>query len=90
MKGLLGCKILFTGEGLLINPCSSVHTFCMNMPIDVVFLNSENIIIKIKSNLKPQRMVMTWNAVSVLELGEGQAQKSGLRIGDHLLWEKTA
>ena len=90
MKGLLGCKKISEGEGLLIDPCNSVHTFFMKMDIDVVFLNREDIIVKIKSNLKPRRMAMSWKAATVLELGAGQVARSGLKLGDHLGWEKAA
>lgn len=88
-RGLLGYTVLGEGEGLLIVPCSSVHTFFMKMPIDVVFLNRDNIIVKMKRNLKPQRFVMSRKASSVLEIKAGQTDRSGLKTGDHLVWEKT-
>ena len=36
--GLMGVWPLPMGEGLHIEPCTSVHTFFMKMPIDLVFL----------------------------------------------------
>jgi hypothetical protein len=88
-KGLLGCKSLMQGEGLLISPCNSIHTFFMLFPIDVVFLNKKNMITKIIRTMKPFRFGMAFNSSSVLELMAGQADRSGMQPGDYLLWEKV-
>jgi uncharacterized membrane protein (UPF0127 family) len=37
LKGLLGKEYMSDGEGLLISPCSSVHTMGMKICIDVVY-----------------------------------------------------
>lgn len=88
-KGLLGCKSLMQGEGLLITPCNSVHTFFMFFSIDLVFLNKKNMITKIISEIKPFRFGMAINSSSVLELMAGQAKMSGMQPGDYLIWEKV-
>ena len=41
MRGLLGRDGLEQGEGLLLRPASSIHTFFMRFPIDAVFLDRE-------------------------------------------------
>ena len=41
MRGLLGRRGLESGEGLLLRPTGSVHTFFMRFPIDAVFLSRE-------------------------------------------------
>lgn len=38
LKGLLGRSRMAENHGMLIAPCSSIHTFFMRFPIDVVFL----------------------------------------------------
>lgn len=88
-KGLLGCKSLMQGEGLLISPCNSIHTFFMRFPIDVVFLNKKNMITKIIRAMKPFRFGMAVNSSFVLELMAGQADMSGMQPGDYLIWEKV-
>jgi hypothetical protein len=88
-KGLLGCKSLMQGEGLLISPCNSIHTFFMLFPIDIVFLNKKNMITKIIRTMKPFRFGMALNSSSVLELMAGQTDMSGMQPGDYLLWEKV-
>jgi uncharacterized membrane protein (UPF0127 family) len=77
------------GEGLLISPCNSIHTFFMLFPVDVVFLNKKNMITKIIRIMKPFRFGMALNSSSVLELMAGQADMSGMQPGDYLLWEKV-
>jgi Uncharacterized ACR, COG1430 len=54
--------------GLLIKPCSSIHTFFMAYPIDVLFLSSDGVVLKIVSGLKPWRMAWCKGATAVLEM----------------------
>jgi uncharacterized membrane protein (UPF0127 family) len=41
LRGLLGRRELSRDEGLLIRPGSSIHTWFMRFPIDVVFLDRD-------------------------------------------------
>lgn len=86
-KGLLGCKYLKEGHGMLIKPCNSIHTFFMRIPLDIVFLGKDNCIISMRENMKAQRFSMSRSAASVLELMAGQIYLSGLQKGDQLQWE---
>lgn len=88
-KGLLGSRSLMQGEGLLISPCNSIHTFFMRFPIDVVFLSNKNMITKIIRTMKPFRFGIALNSTAVLELMAGQADRSGIQPGDYLRWEKV-
>lgn len=59
-------------DALLIRPCSSIHTFFMRFPIDVLFLNEEKIIVKRYLSLKPGKVIMpVKNAKMVLEAEAG-------------------
>lgn len=84
MKGLLGTKVLHEGEALLIPDCKQVHTYFMQYPIDVVFLDAQNKVIKLQT-LEPWK-ISSWilKAKSVLELPAGYAQKKALSKGDQL------
>lgn len=53
--GLIGRSWLPDGQGLLIRQCSSVHTFFMRFPIDVVYLDSKLVVIAVDAYLKPWR-----------------------------------
>jgi uncharacterized membrane protein (UPF0127 family) len=70
--GLLGKRGLEAGEGLLIPGCGSIHTCFMRFPIDVIFLDGENRVVKIVRAVKPWRMA--WGgrqARSVIEVQSG-------------------
>ncbi len=85
MKGLLGRSRLDPGEGLIIKPCSAIHTFGMRFPIDVVFFDGEGRVISAIRGMKPCRMSM-WRpgAKGVLELPVGALEASPARAGDML------
>src|SRR5271157_3451834 len=55
-KGLLGRKGLDPGEGLWIIPCESVHTFGMQFPIDLVYLDRGLRIKKIRCSVPAWRI----------------------------------
>ncbi len=46
-RGLLGGPPLELDEALLIAPCSSIHTFGMRYPIDVVFLDRNARVVRV-------------------------------------------
>jgi len=56
MVGLLGRKGLFPKQAMILRPCNSIHTFFMSFPIDVIFLNKFNVVVKVISSIKPFRM----------------------------------
>jgi uncharacterized protein len=84
MKGLLGRRSLASGEGLLLRPASSVHTFFMRFPIDFVFLDPEGAVVGIASELRPWRAAGRRGARAVLELPAGECERRGLRTGQRL------
>ena len=87
MKGLLGSPPLDLGEGLLIKPCSSVHTFAMQYPIDLIFMDKKWKIIKTVAKLKPWRIAAAPSANMVLELCEGSLEHLQLAAGQQLEWK---
>jgi hypothetical protein len=85
MKGLLGKKELPTGDALWIKPCFSVHTFFMKFPIDVLFLNKQNQVIAVVSNITPNRMTRLYpQSFSVLELPPGTIAASDTIVDDEI------
>jgi uncharacterized membrane protein (UPF0127 family) len=84
MKGLLGRKSLDPGEGILIRPAPSIHTFFMRFPIDAVFLSKEGEVLKVAENVRPWRARSCRHAHSVLELGAGEATRRGIAVGQRL------
>ena len=81
-KGLLGRARLAPGEGLWILPCEAVHTFFMQFPIDLVYLDRKNRIRKIRSAVPPWRLSACISAHSVLELVSGTILNTQTQPGD--------
>lgn len=83
IKGLLFHKEPVVEEGLLITPCNSIHMFFMRFPIDVIFLNQSNTVVKIVPNVKPWTFIAPVRAAhSTLELPSGTINKSNICEGD--------
>jgi uncharacterized membrane protein (UPF0127 family) len=83
--GLMGRRPLPDGQGLLLKPCTSVHTFFMRFRIDVIFLSKESRVVKIIPAMKPWRAALGGRgAYSALELNGGTAEAAGLEVGDTL------
>jgi hypothetical protein len=83
-KGLLGRDSLPAGEGLWIVPCESVHTFGMKFPIDLIYLDRNKKVKKVRSGLPPWRLSACLSAHSVVELAPGTIRTTGTRPGDKL------
>jgi len=85
LAGLLGKKKLESGEGLLLVPCGQIHTWFMAMPIDVIFLDEEDTVIKLLPALGPGRVSpKVAGACRVLEAAPDFIAANGLRRGDRL------
>ncbi len=85
MKGLLGRSGLAPGEGILLRPASSIHTWFMRFPIDAVFLDAEGRVLRVASTLKPWRAAGCRGARAVLELSAGESERRGVRPGDRVV-----
>jgi uncharacterized membrane protein (UPF0127 family) len=83
-KGLLGRSGLSPGEGIWIVPCESVHTFWMKFPIDLVYLDRNKKVKKVKSDVRPWRLSACLSAHSVLELVPGTISTTQTKPGDTL------
>lgn len=84
-KGLMGVTELPLGDGLHIEPCTSIHTFFMRIPIDALFLDKELKVVDICHAMPAWRMSRVYfGARSVLELPAGTAAASGTEPGDVL------
>jgi len=84
LRGLLGKRALPPGEGLLLRPSPSIHTFFMRFPIDVVFLDSDLRVLRVVDSVKPWRAAACRRARVVLELRAGEAAARGILGGDRL------
>jgi uncharacterized membrane protein (UPF0127 family)/CheY-like chemotaxis protein len=86
MRGLLGRKYLREGEGMVLRPGWSIHTAFMRFPIDAVFLDADQVVIKIEHELGPWHTVSCRGAREVVELSAGECRRRGLEVGDRVAW----
>ena len=83
--GLMGRSRLEEGGGLLIEPCSSIHTFFMRFPIDVVFIDRDSRVVRMAENVKPWRIMLGGKgAHAVVELAGGVLAGTAITVGDQL------
>jgi uncharacterized protein len=90
LRGLLGRKNLAPDEGMLLRPGFSIHTAFMRFPIDVVFLDTELVVLKIDANVRPFRTAGCRGAREVVELRAGECERRGLAVGDRVSWAPIA
>jgi hypothetical protein len=83
-KGLLGRTGLPVGEGLWIVPCQSVHTFFMKFPIDLVYIDRNKKVKKVRSSVGPWRISACFSAHSIIELPVGIVKATQTVPGDQL------
>src|SRR5918999_280531 len=86
MRGLMGRRRLNPGQGMVLRPAFAIHTHFMHFPIDVVFLDSDQVVIAIEKQLKPWRTASCRGAREVVELPAGECDRRGLEIGDRVAW----
>ena len=90
LRGLLGKKELPSGHAVLLRPAWSIHTAFMRFPIDVVFLDADQIVVKIVPNLPSFKTASCRGAREVVELRAGECERRGLALGDRVAWAARA
>ncbi|WP_026369709.1 DUF192 domain-containing protein [Kallotenue papyrolyticum] len=89
LRGLMFRADLPPGGGLVIEPNSSVHTFWMRFPIDVVFVDRQDRVVGLAANLPPNRPYAgARRARRTIELPAGTIAATQTQLGDrlHLEW----
>ena len=83
-RGLLGRQGLPAGSAMIIAPCSSIHTFFMKFPIDVVFAGRDGRVVKVYDELPAWRVGFGWKSFAAIELPAGTLRPTETRPGDFL------
>jgi uncharacterized membrane protein (UPF0127 family) len=86
IRGLIGRRELNPGDGIVLRPGWSIHTAFVLFPIDVAFVDADQVVLKVVENLKPFRASVCRGARDVVELAAGEAERRGLKPGDRLAW----
>jgi uncharacterized membrane protein (UPF0127 family) len=88
-RGLMLRKRLPDGHGMLFRPARGVHTQFMRFPIDLIFLDKDNRVVKIRASMPPWRFDFT-SAAAVIEMNGGAAARAGIAVGDELRLQPVA
>ena len=83
-KGLLGRDNLEPGHAFVIAPCQGVHTFGMRFPIDVIAVTRDGTVVKTRTNVRPNRIVLAWSAFAIIELRANSLCATSLLVGDQI------
>jgi len=87
LRGLIGRRELADGDGMVITPCSSIHTFFMAFPIDVLFVDRHHRVVKAVPAVPPWRVgPVARGARYVVELPPGTLLATRTTEGDELEW----
>lgn len=86
LRGLMFVPALPEGGGLLLEPESSIHTFFMRFPLDVIYLDRTYRVVRLASEMPPSRLgpIYTKGCHAILELPSGVISASRTHIGDEL------
>ena len=72
-------------EGLFFRTRFGIHTFFMKKPIDILILDSLDKVVRIKPNLKPNKIfVWDFKFDKIVELPEGSVNKLKIKVGDEI------
>lgn len=86
-RGLMLRPPLPPGTGLLIDPCSSIHSMWMRFPIDVLYLDRDDVVVRIAVAMPPWRIgPLFTGARYVIELPPGMIRASKTSVGDRLAY----
>jgi hypothetical protein len=83
-RGLMLRKEMADGQALLIERSGSIHTAFMRFPIDAVFLDRQQRVVKVAENIRPYRISLS-RGHSVLEMNAGSARGANVQEGDRLV-----
>lgn len=89
-RGLMGHASLPESYALIIFPESSIHTFFMRVPIDVLFVDRSDRVIGMREAMPPSRPfagVAPWRGRYVIEMPAGVIAATGTALGDQLVLE---
>ncbi len=84
LKGLMFRESIDQEEALIFYHTSSIHTFFMRFPIEVVFLNQKMQVVNIYPEVRPRRVVFSSLSSIAVELPARKSSDRTLEIGDIL------
>lgn len=88
LRGFMFRRALAQGSGLLLIPEHSIHSFGMRFPIDVIYLDGTNRVLRLDEAMPPNRIgPFVRGCQAVLELPPDTIRLSQTQPGDQLLFD---
>jgi uncharacterized membrane protein (UPF0127 family) len=83
LVGFLNRKFIHPDEGLWFPDCAIIHTMGMQAPLDVLFVDGENRVLRTLRNVAQNRLfVACRQASATIELGSGALDGCDVLVGD--------
>ncbi len=84
LTGLLATGSLKEGSGIVLKPCTQIHTFFMRFSIDVIFVDKDFNVLHVIEDMKPWRLSpLLLKSLYTIELSSG-ALKGSVKAGDKI------
>lgn len=88
--GLMFRRSLDEGAGLVVDPCSSIHTMWMRFPIDVLYVDERGVIVRADDGMQPWRIGPLFSRGKfVVELPRGVIAMTGTTAGDQISLQRA-
>lgn len=87
-RGVKAFPELGPTDALIINPCSSIHTFGLKDPLDVLFIGVRGEILKVQT-VKPRSVSFCFDAALVIEMSAGTIERLDFQVGQRLVPENA-
>ncbi|MBN1221025.1 MAG: DUF192 domain-containing protein [Anaerolineae bacterium] len=89
LRGLLRAAPLKKGEGLILVGEKSIHTLFMKFPIDVIYVDKNQKVLRVDGNMVPYRIgPFVAQAAYVLEMPVGTIAETATKTGDQLRFDE--
>mgnify|MGYP005872195357 CR=1 FL=1 len=89
LRGLLGRRGLAPGQGLILEPEQSIHSFFMRFAFDAVFVDKNGHIVHLIERMPPYRFgPFIRRSRLVVELPAGTIAATKTTLGDELAFEE--
>jgi uncharacterized membrane protein (UPF0127 family) len=86
LVGLLDRDHLSEGEGIVLSPSNSIHSFFMRFVFDAVFIDRDNTVVACIPDFQPSRISpIYYNARITIELPAGTIVKTKTVKGDKIV-----
>lgn len=83
LVGLLNRASLEQGEGLILDPSNSIHSFFMRFSFDAIFVDKTDKVVGIIESMRPFRISPVFFSSKItIELPSGTIKASATAIGD--------